>query len=162
MPRHLTDTPVQPVIAGVVQRDGVNAVIFFARAAFLNQLVKQVVHAVMGGNKANLAAPCFQRQHSLSSSSSFSWNAASSMVTFPASANVARVAGQCLDLKTAGEIHNERQNVLVFVGDHFLADFFRCRINAFAHIATASIKFAGHLLVRTDIKVIAPAVFLLQ
>ena len=77
-------------------------------------------------------------------------------------ANVARVAGQCLDLKTAGEVHDERQNVLVFVGDHFLADFFRCRIKRFRPHRHGVDKFAGHLLIRTDIKVIAPAEFLLQ
>ncbi|SJK23285.1 Uncharacterised protein [Shigella sonnei] len=117
----------------------------------------------MGGDKANLTAPRGQWCDRLEYLIQLFMKRRFVDGDIPLHpANVARITGQRLDLKSAGEVHDERQNVLVFVGDHFLADFFRGCIKRFRPHRHGVDKFAGHLLIRTDVKVIAPAVFLLQ
>ncbi|MNC30749.1 hypothetical protein D3C75_790420 [compost metagenome] len=136
-----------------------NGIVFTTRPAVVYQLVKQVIDAVVGTDKAHLGPPHGQRHGSLEHLGQPIMEGGfvdSHIALHPP--QVGGVAGERLHLEARGEIDHEGEDRLVLVvGEHRLLDLTGRLVVGLGPHGHGVDKLAGHLLVAAHIEVVAAA-----
>ena len=132
---------------------------FTARSAVVDELVKQVIDAVMGTDQPHLGAPHGQRHGGLQhlGQSVVECGLVDGHIALHPP-QVGGVAGERLHLETRGEIDHEGEDRLILVvGEHLLLDLTGCLVVRLGPHRHCIDKLAGHLLVAAHIEVVATA-----
>ena len=139
-----------------IKWDAVDGIRLFTGANIGNQLIKRVVHAIVGADDVYLTAPhqqChggFKQFAELVVEGGFVNNHAALFT-----AQVGGTAGQCGDAPAGSKADNEGQNGLfvIALNKHFLCfgDFTRSEVVKLCPVGTVADKFQCHVFVVADI-----------